>query len=523
MKPVEDTGTFQKVLMMLTGGSVYKFKTLEHNGVLFPAEFEPHQRTLSNEILSPLAEEMLYAYTTKLETDYVKRSSFNKNFFKCLKSELSLTQSKLKFPDDYTDTFEQLKKDIQAHKEFMERTKEERRCQAEKLKEIYGFAYIDGKKQPLGNFIVEPPGIYIGRGNSPLIGLWKYRTEPEDVVLNYVGPNPPETRCRIEHNRKVLYVAYYNINIGNVTTKRKEVRFGNKSDVIADRDKLKFKKSKKLLDNWNKVQDAILSDLVKGSEEALIAWLIQFTSIRIGTERDETESDEVVGASTLKVSNLEILSDTSFKLDFVGKDSVKFSQTYSDISPEIITALKRLLDGKSSNESVFNVDAKDVNAYLNNLLPGLTAKVFRTAWASKLLIEHFKGLRKLDINQLKEILLEVSKKLNHKKAVSDSAKAALKKISDKIKELEDKLKTATPKRKKSIRAKIKELKQKLKFKKDSLDINLNTALTNYINPVLVFEICKRFDIDVSKIYSKALLERFSWVVEMFSESMTSVQ
>lgn len=492
-----------------------KFKTLEHNGVIFPKKFEAKGRTLNNQTLNSLAEEMLYCFTQRFfdkETLQITATAkIIKNFYKCLKPELTIEQQQLIFPIQFQNLFIQLTQDIQEHKEYMEQTKEERKKKNEQLKEKYGFAIIDGVKEPLGNYAVEPPGIFIGRGNSPLIGLWKYRTEQKDVVLNFVSDKqPPIGDWKIEHNRNVLYIAYYEINVGNITKKRKEIRFGNKSNIIAERDKEKFKKSKKLLLHWDKIQQQILKDL-PFKEEALIAWLIQFTSIRIGTEGEE---NDVVGASTLCVENIKILSSNSFKLKFVGKDSIEFSEVYEDIDEVIVESLEKLMVDKNDGDKIFDVKANDVNEYLNTLLPGLTAKVFRTAWASKLLIEEFKGLRKLTLQQLKEILLKVSKKLNHKKAITESAKNSLDKLKTKISELEEKLTTCSKKQKPKIKEKIKELKEKLKFKKESLDINLNTALTNYINPVLIFDICKKFEIDVSLIYSKSLLERFAWVFSL---------
>lgn len=495
------------------GSSKYKFKTLEHNGVIFHKNFKPKGRILANETLSPLAEEMLYNYTSKLNTIYITNQQFNKNFYQCLKSELTESQKKLIFPDDYKNLFYELEQDIQDHKLELEKTKEERKIRNEELKNKYGYAYVDGIKEPLGNYIVEPPGIYIGRGDSSLIGLWKYRVNQEDITLNFVSDKPePIGSWKIEHNRNVLYIAVYYIDIGHKVKKRKEIRFGNKSSIITEQDKNKFKMSKKLLIHWDEVQNKIMKDL-PNKEEALIAWLIQYTSIRIGTEKKDNENN-VVGASTLKTNNIIILSESSFKLKFIGKDSIEFCETYINIDKIIIESLNKLLENKSKNDKIFSVSANDVNIYLNSLLKGLTAKVFRTAWASKLLIEEFKGLRHLTIQEFKEILLKVSKKLNHKKTVTKSSLSSIDKLNDKIKLLEEKIKLSKPKQKKKIKTQIKELKQKLKFKKDSIDININTALTNYINPVLIFDICKRFNIDISKIYNKGLLERFNWVYEL---------
>ena len=55
---------------------VDKWKTLEHNGPIFPKEYE---YVGFDKKLSSLAEEMLYHYSAKLETDYIHNQSLYKN------------------------------------------------------------------------------------------------------------------------------------------------------------------------------------------------------------------------------------------------------------------------------------------------------------------------------------------------------------------------------------------------------------------------------------------------------------
>ncbi len=38
--------------------------------------------------------------------------------------------------------------------------------------------------QPVGNFRIEPPGIFLGRGCNPKSGLVKRRIYPEDIIIN---------------------------------------------------------------------------------------------------------------------------------------------------------------------------------------------------------------------------------------------------------------------------------------------------------------------------------------------------
>ena len=52
------------------------------------------------------------------------------------------------------------------------------------LTEDYGYCILDGRRQRIGNFRVEPPGLFCGRGNHPNQGRLKERIEPEDVTIN---------------------------------------------------------------------------------------------------------------------------------------------------------------------------------------------------------------------------------------------------------------------------------------------------------------------------------------------------
>ena len=68
------------------------------------------------------------------------------------------------------------------------KTKEDRKAEKEERearKAIYGFAELDGEKTPLGNYMIEPPGLFMGRGEAPLKGSWKSRIYPENITINH--------------------------------------------------------------------------------------------------------------------------------------------------------------------------------------------------------------------------------------------------------------------------------------------------------------------------------------------------
>lgn len=113
---------------------------------------------------------------------------------------------------------------LQLTEERKNRTKEEK----QKIKEAnlalqneYGYCILDGHRQRIGNFRIEPPGLFRGRGNHPKIGMLKQRTLPEDVVINCSKdskiPEPPPGHKwkEVRHDNSVTWLACWTENIRN--------------------------------------------------------------------------------------------------------------------------------------------------------------------------------------------------------------------------------------------------------------------------------------------------------------------
>jgi DNA topoisomerase-1 len=79
-------------------------------------------------------------------------------------------------------------------------------------------------KQKVGNFRIEPPGLFRGRGDHPKTGKLKKRIVPEDVIIN-IGAGVPIPECPIPghnwkgivHNNKVTWLAYWKENVNGGT------------------------------------------------------------------------------------------------------------------------------------------------------------------------------------------------------------------------------------------------------------------------------------------------------------------
>lgn len=155
------------------------------------------------------------------------------------------------------------------------------------------------------------------------------------------------------------------------------------------------------------------------------------------------------------------------KLDFLGKDSVRYKEEI-DIPDFVGKALKEVLAEKG--EKVFSVGETDVNNFLRDCLPFCTAKLFRTAYGTKLLAEELQSHptnERMTAEQKKQIYnnaaLAVSKKLNHQKNVSKTFDGQMDKINDHIKKVQDELE-------------LKKTETKDKISKANSDIEKNKSL-----------------------------------------------
>ena len=103
----------------------------------------------------------------------------------------------------------------------------------------------DGKKQKVGNFRVEPPGLFRGRGDHPKTGMVKSRVKPEQITIN-IGkeatvPVPPEGHKwkQVKNDQEGTWLAMWQENInGNF----KYVMLAANSDVKGQSDYKKFER-----------------------------------------------------------------------------------------------------------------------------------------------------------------------------------------------------------------------------------------------------------------------------------------
>ena len=500
-----------------------KWKTLQHNGIAFPPPFESKGITFrikGEKIpLSLEAEEMVYQWAKKKDTPYVKDTVFQKNFVSDFAKALPEKYRKSTLADmDFSDAFTLVDKEkdekITISKEQKKKIASTRKEIRERMKGTYGKALMDGKEVEVANWMAEPPGLFIGRGDHPLRGRWKPRILEKDVTLN-MGKDakvPPGNWGEIIHERDFMWLASWE---DKLTEKRKYVWLSDTSDLKQERDKMKYEKATKLSEQIDKVLGAIVKKMadrdVKVRNVATVSYLIYKTAMRVGDEKDPDEAD-TVGATTLRVEHVK-LKPSVIEFDFLGKDSVRW-QKPMDIKEQdkvFYENIRKLTENKRQDELIFdNITSRHVNEFLSGIVKGLTAKVFRTYLATNVVRRYLKKVDGLDsktenlkIYHAKLANLEAAITCNHKRTIPKNFEESLLKKRDALKKLKD----AKPKtQKQAEKQKVREEKMKLAIElaEKTRDYNLGTSLRNYIDPRVVKSWSDEVGLDWEKLYTSAL-------------------
>jgi DNA topoisomerase-1 len=536
------------------GGNNLLWNTLTHNGVLFPPEYEYKKIPIilngKEIILNKEAEEALLFYIKYLDSEYIKSNRFTKNFWHDFKRLLKIDEKISNITDIDMKYFIEYQNNLQLEKE--KKTKEDKIKEKElalKEEEQYKIAFVDGKEQPVGNFRIEPPGIFLGRGCHPKLGKIKKRIYPEDITIN-IGRGervPIATDGRkwkeIIHDKTVLWLASWK---DNITEKTKYVRLGDKSDFKSESDRNKFelaRKLKKKISEIRKYNESNLSnDNLKIRQLATALYFIENFSLRVGNEKNKDEAD-TVGVSSLRVEHINLLENNKIKLDFLGKDSVRYVNKI-EVTDQIYENLKYFSQNKNKKDGLFDkISPSDLNSYLQDFMKHLTSKVFRTMNASKLFQKEINKINNKfqnesdDSNKINLILNEFNKAnakvalmCNHQKNINRNYKDSLIKINDKIKDIKKKRRDYENKKEllkqkgkdtKAVRKNLikielllKTIKSKKNLKIEMKNVSLGTSKINYIDPRITISFMKRHNIDINKLFTKTLQEKFSWALDV---------
>uniref|UniRef100_A0A2P2LZ60 Uncharacterized protein MANES_03G135300 n=1 Tax=Rhizophora mucronata TaxID=61149 RepID=A0A2P2LZ60_RHIMU len=185
-----------------------KWTTLVHNGVIFPPPYKPHGIKIFYKgkpiDLTPEQEEVATMFAVMKDTDYMQKPKFLENFWNDWRKILGKNHVIQKLEDcDFTPIYEWHQMEKEKKKQMS--SDEKKALKEEKLQqeEKYMWATVDGVKEKVGNFRVEPPGLFRGRGEHPKMGKLKSRIRPSDITIN-IGKDAPVPECPIPGERFCL-------------------------------------------------------------------------------------------------------------------------------------------------------------------------------------------------------------------------------------------------------------------------------------------------------------------------------
>ncbi|KAK0092718.1 hypothetical protein PV326_000758, partial [Microctonus aethiopoides] len=520
-----------------------KWHFLEHKGPVFAPDYEPLPSSVKfyyngKEMkLSEPTEEVATFYARMLTHDYTTKKVFNDNFFKDWRDVMTeherskiMDLSKCNFREMNT-YFEQKSEERKAM------SKEEKKAIKEKNEEIlkeYGFCTIDGHKEKIGNFKIEPPGLFRGRGEHPKMGKLKKRVLPEDVLINCsrdsVIPKPPPGHRwkEIRHDQNVTWLASWTENVqGQV----KYVMLNPSSKLKGEKDWQKYETARKLAKSVEKIRAEYREDWkskeMRIRQRAVALYFIDKLALRAGNEKDEDQAD-TVGCCSLRVEHITLYEHKDGKdhvvvFDFPGKDSIRY---YNEVPVEkrVFKNLQLFKENKSEGDDLFDrLNTTVLNKHLNELMEGLTAKVFRTYNASWTLQQQLDISTNMNDTVAEKILSynranrAVAVLCNHQRSVPkthaksmenltakiETKKTAIKETEDQVKEAKRECKHGSMRAKdiyEKTKKKLEKLKEQLtKLEVQALDreenkaIALGTSKLNYLDPRITVAWCKKYD------------------------------
>ncbi|KAL2199180.1 hypothetical protein P885DRAFT_31159 [Corynascus similis CBS 632.67] len=444
-----------------------KWTTLEHNGVLFPPPYEPLPKHVKLYYdgqpvnLHVDAEEVATFFGSMLHsTQNVENPVFQKNFFNDFKDILKKTGGakdqngnpvdikefkKL----DFTKIFEHYKSLSDAKKARPAAEKKAEKAEKDKAEAPYMYCKWDGRKEKVGNFRVEPPGLFRGRGEHPKTGTVKKRVMPEQVTIN-IGkeakvPSPPPGHKwkAVQHDNKATWLAMWQENVnGNY----KYVMLAANSAIKGQADFKKFEKARELKKHIDRIRAdytrELKSEVMADRQRATAMYLIDKFALRAGNEKDTENEAETVGCCSLKFEHVTLREPNTVIFDFLGKDSIRFYNEFT-VDRQVFKNLKMFKKPpKEDGDDIFDrLTTSQLNKHLSSYMSGLTAKVFRTYNASWTMSQLLQKLKVEDRTMAEKIKLyndcnrEVAILCNHKRTVGASHEAQMEKLGDRIKGL----------------------------------------------------------------------------------------
>jgi DNA topoisomerase I len=451
------------------------WRNLEHTGVVFAPNHVRHFVPLLYEgerVEMTIEQEEIATFYAAIPEDGPQlgnpktRSVFQKNFFIDFKATLPPGHVIKKF--DKCD-FSLIKAHLDTQKSLKKAATDDEKAKRKEAKELisarHGYSLIDGRIEKVGNYNVEPPGLFRGRGEHPRTGVLKQRCFAESIFVNCCEDSavprvvglPGHAWESVRHDPTVTWLCKWNENVLDQT---KYVMLAASSSFKGKSDQEKYGKAIRLKGCIGSIRKNYTSK-IKSKDKAdrqlgVAMWVIDVLALRVGGEKGDDEAD-TVGCCSLRVEHMRFVDkddpeNYEIELEFLGKDSMLFRQTinfaqYGDLAKTVYQCLKSFCAHKKPTDEVFETLSPPVlNKHLSSLMDGLTAKVFRTYNASVTLENELPAAEELSGLPIAEKVIrfnaanrQVAILCNHQKTVSKATETMFETLNEKLETLKSQL------------------------------------------------------------------------------------
>lgn len=169
----------------------------------------------------------------------------------------------------------------------------------------------------------------------------------------------------IVHENAVQWIAMFE---DGLLQDSKYVSFAATSGLKGQPDMLKYDRARRLVSKIDEIRDSyqkmMKSKKILERQMATATYFIDKLALRVGGEKDTEEEADTVGCCSLRVEHLTLTEPLTIHLDFLGKDSIRYSNSV-EVTKEVFDNVKNFINGKSKTAQVFDkIAPTDLNECL---------------------------------------------------------------------------------------------------------------------------------------------------------------
>ncbi|XP_061084295.1 DNA topoisomerase 1-like [Conger conger] len=432
-------------------------------------------------------------------------------------------------------------------------SKEEKQVIAEAnkmLTEEYGYYTLNQHRERIGNFRIEPPGLFHGQGEHAKEGMLKRRIQPEDVIINCSKqariPEPPAGHRwkEVRHDNTVTWLASWTENIQGVSS---YIMLNGSSQPQGEKDWETYELAQRLHSYVDQIRSQYYQDMDSTEmairQGATALYFIDKLGLSVGCEKE-------VSCSSLRVKNITLHKDRDgnkymVEFDYLTKDLIR-SYNKVPVTQRVYKNLENLIETKEAGDKLFDqLTTSTLNEYISSLMPGLTAKVFRTHNTSVALQKSLRELscmsddlsakllaynranreaavhgnrQQADTKDFEQSMAGLHAKIDSMTQELVQAKTELTVATWKAKGCPDSKWHDEVKKKRKATRQLEDQLLKLNIqaicREEGRQIALSTMTINYPDPRITIAWCMNMNVPLERIYNESQRVKFAWAIDM---------